>query len=241
MKSVVILTVLTSFVLPAVAAHAVSPETDQQVLGAWKLQYTTPEGDVRNPIVVVGRQFEQYVAWYVANDQPQSFQNVRLQGDKLVATIEPRERPDVKVTLEARLKAENECEGTATHRSKDGDSGSWNFSGQRMPLSSFDEVMTWKLDFSTPDGDQHVPTVTVVTKDGKWYAWYSDKDHELPAAKLSVDGNRVEMKMTAQSREGEKVDVTFRGTVEGDQVRGNADYDMASDAGSFSFTGKRAS
>ena len=102
-------------------------------------------------------------------------------------------------------------------------------------------MTTWNLSFVTPDGQQHNPTVTVVSTGSKYYAWYSGKDHELPAFKLSVDGDRVEMKLSAETAEGEKVDVTFRGTVNGDKIAGSAEYDVEGESGEFSFKGARKS
>jgi len=235
------LTAIACLASPAVAARADSDDVDKQILGAWKLEFTTPDDVARTPVVIVGRQYEKYIAWYVGDDEPEAFTNVQLKDDTLVGTIKPKERPDVTVTLEAKLKAEDECEGIGRFTSEDGDTGSWNLTGKRIGLSEFDEVMTWKVSFTTPDEKQHAPTVTVVEKDGQFYAWYSGKDHELPALKLTVDGDQVEMKMVADSAEGAKVDVTFRGTVDGDSIKGNAKFRIEGESGSFPFTGERTS
>lgn len=241
MKRFGMMTALACLAFSGVVAKAAPSDVDKQVLGPWKLQMTTPDGVDRDPTVIVGRQFEKYVAWYVDDDEPQRFKEVRIEDDTLVGTIRPQERPEIRVTLRARLSGENACEGTGEYRAESGDSGSWSFTGKRVPLSSFDEVMTWKLSFVSPDGERHDPTVTVVTKNSKHYAWYSGSDHELPASSIRVDGDRVEMKIAAETAEGTKVDVTFRGTVDGDRVEGNAEYDLEGDTGSFPFTGKRSS
>lgn len=241
MKRIVLMTAFACLVSPAMSVRADSDDVDKQILGAWKLEFTAPDGVERTPTVIVGRQYEKYVAWYIGDEQPESFKDVQLKDDMLVGTIRPKERPDVTVTLEAKLKAENECEGTGKFESADGETGSWKFTGQRIGLSEFDEVMTWKLSFVTPDDQQHSPTITVVSKDSELYAWYSGKDVELPALRISVDGDRVEMKMIGESSEGAKVDVTFRGTVDGDNVKGDAEFRIESENGSFSFTGKRTS
>lgn len=225
-----------------VLARAEANDVDRQILGAWKLQFTTPDGVQRTPVVIIGRQYQQYVAWYVADQQPEPFRDVQLKGETLVGTISPQERPGMTVTLESKLNGENQCVGTARYHSTRGDgAGQWSFVGHRMAVSSFDEVMTWKLRFVAPDNEQHESTVTVVTKDGQRYAWYSGRDHELPARRIAIDGNRVTMSMTAQTPEGSQVDVTFRGTVTGNAVSGSAEYRVGSDAGSFPFQGTRAS
>ena len=83
--------------------------------------------------------------------------------------------------------------------------------------------------------------MTVVSKDQKLYGWYSSKEHELPARKVSKDGEKVALSITVKTRDGGKVDVTFRGTVDGDQVDGEAEYDFEGETGSFPFKGKRQS
>lgn len=243
MKRRVMMTMaLACFGLTAAAHEVGSKEVDQQILGAWQLDFTASDGVHRNPIVVVGRQYKNYVAWYAAGGDPQPFQNVQFHGDKLVGTIVPRERPDVTITCESTLKAANYCEGKATYRTKNGsDTGQWSFTGKRIPMSSFDEVMKWELRFTTPDNERHEATVTVVSRSGKMYAWYSGRDHELPARSISVQGDRVEVKLVAESPEGAPVEVTFRGTVVGDAVTGEAEYRLQNDSGRIPFQAKRVS
>ncbi len=71
--------------------------------------------------------------------------------------------------------------------------------------------------------------------------WFSGKDHELPATKLSKNGDEVVLSMTAKTEEGEHVNVTFRGNVDGDRVSGKASYELGGETGDFPFTGKRKS
>lgn len=242
MKYFVMTMTLACFALPLAAQGADHSEVDRQVLGAWQLQFAAPDGVQRTPVVVVGRQYDSYLAWYVNDDKLQPFRDVRLEGDRLVGKIRPQEEPDVTVSCEASLKADDCCKGTATYRNAaDGASGSFAFTGERVPLSSFDDVETWKLDFVTPDNQQYSATVTVVSKDGKLFAWYSDPEHELPACSVSVEGDQVEMKMAAESPKGTPVEVTFRGTASDDEVQGNAEYRVGGDSGTFPFKAKRAS
>jgi hypothetical protein len=242
MKRLVMLMAVACLVMPTAVGKAGSNDIDQQIVGAWQLQCTTPDGVQRTPIVIVGRQYEKFLAWYIGDQEPQPFENVRLQGDKLVGTITPQERPDITITCESTLKVANECAGKATYRTKSGsDTESWTFTGKRLTPSSFDEVMKWQVSFVTPDNEQHEATVTVVSKSNKFYAWYSDKNHELPARTLTVQGDRVEMKMSGESRDGTRADVTFRGTIAGDQIQGNAEYRLQDQTGTFPFKAKRAS
>lgn len=242
MNRFVMWTALACFAMPALV-KADSSDVDRKIVGVWKLQFTTPDVVQRTPLVILGRQYKTYVAWYIGDKQPEKFRDVQLKGETLVGTIIPQEHPDITVTLESKLQGENQCVGTAKFRGNNNgpDTGSWPFSGQRMTPSSFEEAMTWKLSFVTPDNEKHEPTITVVTEGGKMYAWYSGRDHELPARSIRVEGDSVVMSMTAESPEGGQVDVTFRGTVSGDEVKGTAEYRTGDDSGSFPFQGKRAS
>jgi hypothetical protein len=108
-------------------------------------------------------------------------------------------------------------------------------------LSAFDKVTQWNVSFTSPDDERHTGLVTLVSVGEKQYGWYSGKDYELPITKVSTDGGKLVMSVTATTEDGSKVDVTFRGTVEGDRVQGTAEYDVEGEKGSFPFTGKRKS
>lgn len=241
MKRVLMLIAVTCLAIPVARADDATKETDQQILGAWQLEFTAADGVSRSPLVIVGRQFKSYVAWHIDGKEPQPFEKVALKGDTLVGTITPRERPDVTITCEAKLGAQDHCTGTATYKTQTGDTGDWEFTGKRLPLSTFDEVMKWELSVTTSDNQQHKAIVTVVSKEGKYYAWFSGEHHELPARSITVENDRVELKLTAETPEGRQVDVTLRGTVDGDQVQGNAEYRVDNHTGSIPFKAKRTS
>ncbi|MFO7908313.1 MAG: hypothetical protein ACQESR_25845 [Planctomycetota bacterium] len=240
MKRTVLLLVVVCCTLFAMGTTSQAAELEKEVIGPWQLKFTTPEGEQETPLVVVGWQHGQYLAWHVKGDQMQSFKDVKLQGDALVGTIEPREEAGFTLTVKARLAGRNKCAGVINYRS-DQESGSLTFTGHRIALSSLDEVQTWKLDFVAPDHTTYAPTVTVVSENDNLYAWLSGESHELPASRITVDGDRVEMRLTAESADGEDVDLIFRGTVKGETVKGKVQYDAPADTGSFPFSGKRAS
>lgn len=240
MKRTVVMTALACFTLLAVGAASPAADLEKDAIGPWQLKFTTPEGEQQAPVVVVGWQYGQYLAWHVDGDDVQPFKDVKLRGDTLVGTIVPKEEPGMTLTVKARMAGQNKCTGVINYRGDD-EAGSLTFAGQRIEPAAFDEVQTWKLDFVAPDYGKYSPTVTVVSKDDNVYAWVSGESHELPASKVTVDGDRVEMRLTAESADGEDVDLTFRGTVAGETVKGKVQYDAATDTGSFPFSGKRTS
>ncbi|MCA9189149.1 MAG: hypothetical protein R3E01_00145 [Pirellulaceae bacterium] len=243
--SLSLLLLLTLFA-PAIAvaetATADFVATTKQVIGAWKLDFTTPDDVHRTPIVIVGRQHDQLVAWYVENEQPESFKKVALEGEQLVLTIRPKTRPEVEVTLKAQQgSSEDKCTGTATYRADDGGTGSWPFTGARLTPDQFDGTEAWNINFVAPDGERHDATVTVLEKDGRLYAWYSGRDHELPASKMEKNGDAVVLTVEAKTADGTDVKVTFNGKVANDRVSGTANFDLGGETGSFSFEGRRKS
>lgn len=223
--------------LPAGAADLDSAAKD--IVGVWQLDFTAPDNVRRTPMVIVGRQHQELVAWYIEDDKPIAFKDVCLKDDAVVATIKPKKFEDqLTVTLEARLEKEDVCCGKAKYAFDGGDSGDWEFTGKRLRRSDFDEATQWELTFTTPDYERHDALVTIVPAGEKVYGWYSGKEVELPIMRVDIDGDRVAMFVTAKTREGSKVQVTFRGTVEGDSATGNAEYEIEGDSGSFPFSAK---
>ena len=81
--------------------------------------------------------------------------------------------------------------------------------------------------------------MTVLVKGSKLHAWYSGEDLELPVLEIKKDGNSGIMKMTTATRDGAKVDLTFRGSVEGEEVKGDIEYNVSGETGSFPYTANR--
>ena len=242
MKRLIFGALLVGLMISGSGGSAANDEVDRQILGAWMLDLTDPDGVHRAPAVVVGRQYDRYIAWYLGNDQPEPFRDVELKGDTLVGTLQLKEFPSVTLTLDATLTGDDKCAGTVKYREgSSAASGSFRFSGQRVPMSAFDEVMTWKLRFTAPDGKKHEATVTVVTKDDKRYAWFSSPDHQIPARSITVQGDNVELKLTAETEKGRPIDITFRGAVSGETVKGTAEYQIGGESGSLPFRGERTS
>ena len=63
----------------------------------------------------------------------------------------------------------------------------------------------------------------------------------MPARSLIVQEDTVVASLPADTKEGERIDVTFRGTVTDDTVKGSVEYQVGSESGSFPFEGKRES
>lgn len=244
MRSVLSIAAFMLLVAPVATADLTSAQIDtatEEIIGPWKMDFTTPDGVQRTPMVVIGRQHRELVGWYIEKDEPEPFKTVKLNDETLVLTIRPKEHSDIMVTFEATLETSGVCVGEGTYTSDDGDSGSWRIRGERLSPSAFDESDKWQLSFVAPDDQQHKAVVTVVSKNDRLYGWYSSKDFELPATKFAIDGDQVVMSVTAKTEDGTPIDVTFRGTVSGDRVSGTAEYDLSGETGSFSFSGQRKS
>jgi len=222
---------------PAGAGELESAAAD--VVGVWRLDFTTPDDVKRTPTVIVGRQRQELVAWYLEKDKLEAFQDVRLQDDSVVATIKPKEFNDeLTVKLQAWLERDGVCSGKGEYAFVGGESGSWEFRGKRIPLSDFDKVSRWSVSFTSPDDQRHDGALTLVSVGGKQYGWYSSKDYELPIMQVSTEGGNLVLSAQAETEDGVPVDVTFRGTVTGGRVQGNAEYEVEGETGSFPFTGE---
>lgn len=225
--------------LPASGANvkAIAPE----IVGAWRLTFTTPDGVERTPTVVIGRQHDELAAWYIDKGEPEAFKDVRIADDSLEMTIVPREKDGrATVRLVAQADGENRCSGQAEWRLTNGDAGQCEFTGERIEPADLDQVAKWKLSFTTPEGETREPTLHVFEKGETLYGWFVDDDYELLAKSLKVDNDRATLAIAAKLADGATAEVTFRGTIDGSSVCGDAEYDVEGDRGSFSFTGKQA-
>lgn len=216
-------------------------DTDRQILGVWQMQFTTPDGVARDPVVVLGKQYDQYVAWSIVNGQPEPFRSVELRDNRLICTIDPSEQPDVTVTLECSLIGDNHCTGTGRYRSKNGgETGEWTLKGKRFDRADFDEFSQWEVSYEIPDNGTQSALVTVVSLDGKQYAWYQGRDHDLPARDFSLDGDRVEMVVVGELEGGEDVEAAFKGVLSGASVTGDVTIKAGGQQGSFPFKGSQS-
>lgn len=215
-------------------------EVSKEIVGAWKLDFQTPEYEQRTPIAIVGRQHEEMVAWYVGEDGIEPFTKVQLADDALHLTIRPKEYyGDVTAKLVARIVEPGACAGTIEYAEVGGDKGTLEFTGKKIAIDSFEEVQEWELDFVSPDGEQRRPRITAVMHEEKLYGWYSSDDYELPAKKLTNDGDEIVMEISAKTPDGEKIDLTFRGMLDGNRISGDAEWKMEYETGSFPFSGRQ--
>ncbi len=234
---------MSVFLLPLATSKAAPNDIDKQACGVWKLKMMLPTGEEAEPIVLIGHQHEKYCAWYVGKSGLEAFKNVQLKGDALTGTLKPKDEPGVTVTVVGKMASDKKCAGTIRYQSEDGDTGEFDFTGQQIDVSAVAEMRKWKLEFVTPDNESHSPTVYVVEQDDKFHAWYSDESYELPAAKITVDGQRVEMTIVVETKEGQTVKVVFRGTVDSNEtaIKGEAEFDLEGTTGEFPFSGKDVS
>lgn len=215
-------------------------ELDATILGAWQLEFTTPDGVERRPLVMLGRQYDRHVAWAVLDGEPQAFRSVEIVGDSLVAVIEPDELPDATVTLECGLDGEDACSGIGRLETSAGESSEWRLTGRRLAPADFEDHAVWRLRFDVPGDEAHDPLVTVVSHEGRWYGWYQGSDHDVPVRSIEVDGDRVTMVVASTLDDGDDVEATFAGTLAGDAVRGTVTIRIGDDTQVVPFEGSLA-
>ncbi len=240
MRLFAITTLMASLVLPAAAADF-QPEA-KDIVGAWQLKYTTPDAGDKTSAIIVGLQNGEFAAWHmddgIAKGNPEAIEKVEIKGDSLELTFRPKSRDDqVEVTLKAKLDKQDACSGVATYAADDGEKGEFKFTGKRLGEADFDEVQSWKLKFTGPDEIERTPTVMVASLGEQLFAWYSHENYELPATNITLTDDKVAMSISAQTPDDQTINVTFTGTVNGDQVKGEAEYELAGETGSFNFAG----
>ena len=180
MKRLVASLAFTCFVLWG-AGDTGADEIDRDVIGGWQLKMTTPDGQAREPMVLIGRQYDRYAAWYVGDDGLEPLSKVKLDGDTLTGSITPKEQPDVRVKLSARLTDKDTCQGVGEFESANGDQGEWSFTGEKSSTTR-----RWANSKTGRSSSRRPTTKTacelyVMPHDGNYYAWFEGKDHDLPA------------------------------------------------------------
>jgi hypothetical protein len=240
MRLFAITTLVASLVLPAVAADF-EPEAED-IVGAWQLKYTTPDAGDATSAIIVGLQNGEFAAWHmqegIEKGDVEEVKKVEIKGNSLELTFRPKSRDgQVEVTLTATMEKQNACSGVAKYAADDGETGEFKFTGKRLGEADFDEVQAWKLKFTGPDEIERTPTVMVFSQGEQLFAWYSSEGYELPATNITATDDKVEMSISAQTPDDQTIDVTFTGTVNGDQVKGEAEFDLAGETGTFDFEG----
>lgn len=214
--------------------NAIAP----QVVGAWQLDVSTPDGVDRSPIIVVGRQHDELLAWYIDEGDPEAFESVRVSGDSLELTIVPREQGgNATVKLIAQANGPDRCYGDLEYRLTNGETGTCEFTGKRID-AELNRVARWSLSFTTPEGEHHDSTLDVFEHGDTLYGWYTGDDYKLLAKSLTVEDDQAKLAISAKLADGSIADVTFQGVIDGTSVSGDALYDVEGDRGSFQFTGR---
>lgn len=230
------LMLLGNLAASAADIQALAPE----VVGAWRLTFTTPDGVERTPTVVVGRQHDELVAWYIDKGEPEAFKDVRVNDEALELTIVPREKEGkATVKLVAKANGDGQCCGNAVYCLADGETAKWEFTGKRIDSAELNHVAEWKLNFTTPEGEKQEPTIHVFEKGDTRYAWCVSDDYALLAKNLKVEGDKATLTIATKTSEGSKVEVKFQGTIDGSTINGSADYSLEGEQGSFPFSGKQ--
>ncbi|MEM9658352.1 MAG: hypothetical protein AAF961_08330, partial [Planctomycetota bacterium] len=179
------------------SSEAEVKEAAKEIVGVWTLEYNDPSYERKTDVVLVGRQFGDLYAWRMGKKGLEPFSKVRLEGEELHLTIKPVEYDgEVTADLTAWLDQSDACRGTIAYAAADGDQGEIPFVGKRVKEQAFEEASKWALQFDTDDGVRRRPVVTVVEYQEKPYAWYSSEDYELPATKMTIDGDKVVMSLS---------------------------------------------
>lgn len=94
---------------------------------------------------------------------------------------------------------------------------------------------TWAITVRAPDGNVAIQ-MTLRAEDGKLTGTFSGDRGSGDIRGGSVDGNTVEVTIGAQSEGAEASDWVFRGTLDGDSIKGS----VTTTLGSFEFTGSKS-
>jgi enterochelin esterase family protein len=99
---------------------------------------------------------------------------------------------------------------------------------------------TWNLKFTSPDGKEHTPTL-VLSRDGDRLKGALNQlaGQDLAAKDVALQGGALIFRVSG-THEDAPFTLTFKGKPQGDQIRGDVEYEHDGNSGSFPFEGTRA-
>ena len=118
-----------------------------------------------------------------------------------------------------------------------GQTGTATVEGKRV--KPVDVSGTWNITLTTEDGQSYdVVAKLEQSKDGL-KGTYSGPAGDADISDAKVEGNEIEFTVVRE-RDGEKFEVEYEGTVDGDTIKGEAEADLGGQEAKFKFEGKRA-
>ena len=118
-----------------------------------------------------------------------------------------------------------------------GQTGTAIIEGKRA--KAVDVSGTWNLALTTEDGQSFDVTAKLEQSADGLKGSYSGAAGEADISDASVKGDAVKFKVVRE-RDGQSFTIVYDGKVDGDEIKGTADFDFGGQTGTFKFEGKRA-
>jgi putative heme-binding domain-containing protein len=124
--------------------------------------------------------------------------------------------------------------------------GAWIFLLMANPLGAADVAVgpdavvgTWNLKFTSPDGQEHAPVLTLTEQGDRLGGTLKKLGGENYVAKeISLKDGTLQFQITGM-HDGAPWMLTFRGKPQGDAIHGAIEYNHQGNTGSFAFEGQR--
>ncbi|MGB0579705.1 MAG: ThuA domain-containing protein [Limisphaerales bacterium] len=107
---------------------------------------------------------------------------------------------------------------------------------QKLPAKKLAGLGKWKLSLKDPEGGVHHPELVLKRKGGTVVGFYTaaSDGEDYPARNLKLKGNQI-----SWSIEADTWSVKYRGTIDGNNLTGEMDYDIATYTGTADFTAEK--
>lgn len=210
-------------------------EEKVSLAGLWELVATADAGTFE-PKLHLKHDGDKLEGLYIWSDGVEAnIENVKIDGKSLAFKVE-HDLGGEKVVVEYSVTIDGDALAGSADYDLSGQTGTAKIEGKRAKAA--DVAGTWKIALTTDDGQSFDVTAKFERDGESLKGTYSGPAGDADISDIQVDGDKVKFKVVRE-RDGQEIVVEYSGQIEGDAIKGKADFDLAGQTGTFTFEGKR--
>jgi len=210
------------------------------VTGDWKYDLTLDSGDVLNLVLSLKQEGDKVTGKVVVGDFDAPITEGKVAGDAISFKI-PVDRDGNKFTSKYNgTVAGNSIKGKI-HSDFGGTEHDYDWKATReKAVASSNAAGTWKWVIVMADGTSHDLSLKLTQEGEKLSGIVILGDNEVPISEGLVKDNEVTLKVTRE-QDGKTQVSKFKGTLEGDSIKGKIDSDWSGEMRNYAWNAKRSS
>lgn len=204
--------------------------------GDWEL-VATSDGGTFEPKLVIVHDGDKLEGLYIWDEGTQvAIKEAKLNDKELTFKVEHDFSGDTIVVVYTVTTDGDSLKGKADY-DLGGQTGTATIEGKRVKAA--DVAGTWNLTLTSDDGQSFDVTAKLEQGADGLKGSYTGPAGDAEISDASVKGDKVAFKVSRE-RDGQTIVIEYEGKVDGDTMKGEAEYDFGGQSGAFKFEGKRA-